>query len=98
MERRHCKCGNEMTVIKEEFAWYWCSNCGRFLNGSQLLDPGDAWLEPLSSGTVVPNVAMQNMRFEVIDENGRIYVRYGVYLDLRMQDDNRTLKVFVSES
>jgi hypothetical protein len=35
-------------------------------------------------------------RFEVIDETGRAYVRYGVKIDLSFQDDGRTLKVFVS--
>jgi hypothetical protein len=34
-------------------------------------------------------------RFEVIDENGRAYVRYGVGIELSYQDDGRTLKVFV---
>lgn len=40
-------------------------------------------------------------RFEVIDENGRAYVRNtsggprGVQVDLALQDDGRTLKVFV---
>jgi hypothetical protein len=34
-------------------------------------------------------------RFEVIDESGRIYVKYGVEVELSYQDDGRTLKVFV---
>jgi hypothetical protein len=34
-------------------------------------------------------------RFEVIDETGRIYVKYGVEVELSYQDDGRTLKVFV---
>ena len=34
-------------------------------------------------------------RFEVIDESGRAYVTHNVTVDLSMQDDNRTLKVFV---
>jgi hypothetical protein len=34
-------------------------------------------------------------RFEVIDENGRPYVRYGVAVRLLVQDDGQTLKVFV---
>jgi hypothetical protein len=34
-------------------------------------------------------------RFEVIDESGRAYVTRNVAVDLSMQDDNRTLKVFV---
>lgn len=43
----NCKCGNEMLIIKKDFAWYWCGKCGRFLNGGQLFDPGDEWLEPV---------------------------------------------------
>lgn len=34
-------------------------------------------------------------RFEVIDERGRCYVRYGVTTDLYLQDAGRTLKVSV---
>jgi hypothetical protein len=34
-------------------------------------------------------------RFEVIDESGRAYITRNVTVDLSMQDDNRTLKVFV---
>ena len=56
MKCRYCKCGNEMLVIKKEFSWYWCGRCGRFLNGSQILDPGDDWLEPLSSHAVLGEV------------------------------------------
>jgi hypothetical protein len=41
--------------------------------------------------TPEPNVT----RFEVIDESGRSYVRYGVEIELSYQDDGRTLKVFV---
>lgn len=36
-------------------------------------------------------------RFEVIDQTGRAYVRYGVEIELSYQDDGRTLKVFVRE-
>lgn len=41
-------------------------------------------------------------RFEVIDETGRVYTRNtagtqpGVQVELSLQDDGRTLKVFVS--
>jgi hypothetical protein len=34
-------------------------------------------------------------RFEVIDENGRVYVRYNVTVDPHIQDDGQTLKVFI---
>lgn len=45
---------------------------------------------------------MQNFdkvtRFEVIDGTGRAYVRYGVSVKLQLQDDDRTLKVFISKN
>lgn len=34
-------------------------------------------------------------RIEVIDENGRAYVRRGLAAALSIQDDGRTLKLFV---
>lgn len=37
-------------------------------------------------------------RVEVIDENGRSYTSYNITVDyLSLQDDNRTLKVFLSQ-
>jgi len=37
-------------------------------------------------------------RFEVIDEKaGRIIVRYNVKIEASLQDDGKTLKIFVSE-
>ena len=36
-------------------------------------------------------------RFEVIDTAGRLVVRYGVSVYCQLQDDGRTLKVFLSE-
>ena len=33
-------------------------------------------------------------RFEVIDETGRVIVKYGVAIEASLQDDGRTLKVF----
>ena len=34
-------------------------------------------------------------RLEVIDETGRVYVKYGVAVELSYQDEGKTLKVFV---
>lgn len=34
-------------------------------------------------------------RIEVIDETGRVYVRWGVHVEVDMQDAGRTMKVFV---
>lgn len=38
---------------------------------------------------------IDSVRFELIDETGRVYVRYGVGIDMEWQDDGQTLKVFV---
>jgi len=35
-------------------------------------------------------------RFEVIDENGRVYTKYNCTIKLSYQDDSRTLKVFIT--
>jgi hypothetical protein len=42
--------------------------------------------------------ALKNIRFEVIDETQRQYVRYGVDLEFHIQDDARTLKIFVKDN
>lgn len=34
-------------------------------------------------------------RFEVIDNDGRVYSKWDIQIDLSLQDDGRTLKVFV---
>lgn len=34
-------------------------------------------------------------RFEVIDESGRVYLRLHAHVDMSLQDNNRTLKVFI---
>jgi hypothetical protein len=36
-------------------------------------------------------------RVEIIDSTGRAYVKYGVRVEIALQDDGRTLKVFVNE-
>lgn len=36
-------------------------------------------------------------RFEVIDETGRVVVKYGVSVELLYQDDGRTLKVVLRD-
>jgi hypothetical protein len=35
-------------------------------------------------------------RFEVIDENGRMYTKHNCTIELSYQDDRRTLKVFIT--
>jgi hypothetical protein len=37
-------------------------------------------------------------RFEVIDETGRVIVKYGVSVELLYQDDGRTLKVVLRDN
>lgn len=38
-------------------------------------------------------------RVEVIDADGRSYIKYGVTgIEFSLQDDNRTLKIFLNES
>ena len=34
-------------------------------------------------------------RFEVIDENGRVYQKWNCNVEISYQDDGRTLKVFI---
>lgn len=36
-------------------------------------------------------------RFEVIDENGRSYVKYDCNVELSYQDDGKTLKIFITK-
>ena len=36
-------------------------------------------------------------RFELIDETGRVVVKYGVSVELLYQDDGRTLKVVLRD-
>lgn len=37
-------------------------------------------------------------RFEVIDESGRLLVRYDIQLEAQVQDEGRTLKVFLKDN
>jgi len=37
-------------------------------------------------------------RFELIDETGRVVVKYGVSVELLYQDDGRTLKVVLQDT
>jgi|TARA_B110000483_G_scaffold221969_1_gene278475 hypothetical protein len=37
-------------------------------------------------------------RFEVIDESGRVIVKYDVSVELNYQDDGKTLKVFLKDN
>ena len=39
----------------------------------------------------------ETTRFEVIDGSGRRLVEYGVNIEISMQDDGRTMKVFLTK-
>lgn len=49
--------------------------------------------EPLEANTPQEEVT----RLEVIDEDGRRYIRWDASIKLDYQDDGRTLKIFVQE-
>jgi hypothetical protein len=52
-------------------------------------------LESIDIDTI--NEAFKNVtRFEVIDDSGRALVRYGIKVELSLQDETRTLKVFLT--
>jgi hypothetical protein len=48
-----------------------------------------------SAERAIADAVRRVTRFEVIDKDGRAYVRHGVSVELSFQDDGRTLKVFV---
>jgi len=41
----------------------------------------------------IPNVT----RVEVIDKTGRAYVKWNILAEAKLQDDERTLKIFIYE-
>jgi hypothetical protein len=52
--------------------------------------------------SVLDKSLIDNMRFEVIEHTrtgtpGRKYVKYNVNLEFSVQDDGRTLKVFITD-
>lgn len=59
---------------------------------SSMLKTYEETNKALTLGGITHNVT----RFEVIDDSGRAYVAYGIKIDdIQLQDDNRTLKIFV---
>lgn len=40
---------------------------------------------------------IEDIRFEVISPAGRLVVRYGVDIEFSVQDDNKTLKIFLKD-
>ena len=47
---------------------------------------------------VLENVLKDVTRFEVIDETGRIVVKYNQNIELSFQDDYKSLKVFIKDN
>jgi hypothetical protein len=57
----------------------------------------ESWLdEPVGPSMRVGDFSAVT-RFEVTDGTGRIVVRYGVSVDAHLQDDGRTLKIFLAD-
>ena len=52
-------------------------------------------------GTYPDNIAIKKFnkinRIEIIDKNGRFYISYNVDLEFSIQDDGKTLKIFVND-
>jgi hypothetical protein len=46
---------------------------------------------------LLKNVLKDVTRFEVIDRNGRQIVNYNVNVELSFQDEDKTLKVFITD-
>jgi hypothetical protein len=48
-----------------------------------------------------PSVTVEGMddvtRFEVVDHHGRVMVKYGISVNAQLQDNGRTLKIFLTE-
>lgn len=42
--------------------------------------------------------SIKDIRFEVIDDDGRQYVQYGVDIAFSFQDNDKTLKIFVKKN
>lgn len=53
------------------------------------------YMSPSEKAFVASKATDKVTRFEVIDEEGRQMVKYDVSVELSMQDDDRTLKVFL---
>lgn len=75
-----------------------CERCGRLASGyAEKNHPFFRSVLGTYDDDTPPTVeGMENVtRVEIIDETGRAYVRYEVEVELSLQDNDRTLKVFV---
>lgn len=60
------------------------------------------WVDQEDMNVSIDTVSTQlptdkTTRFEVIDDTGRRLVEYGVNIEISMQDDGRTMKVFLTK-
>ena len=56
----------------------------------------EAIKETTNSGyPLLGEVTWKNKRIEIIDDDGRQYVRYNVDIEVSLQDNDRTIKIFV---
>jgi calcineurin-like phosphoesterase family protein len=75
---------------------YWCVSCERVdykpITIEELLKRSIYKVDPINESL------KQVTRFEVIDDSGRALVRYGISTELSVQDEGRTLKVFLKSN
>ena len=72
---------------KAEDAWTDCDSCNS--------NDKSMWINGYIVGALANEI--QPTRFEVIDSAGRRLVEYGVNIEISMQDDGRTMKVFLTK-
>jgi hypothetical protein len=75
---------------------YWCVSCERVdykpITIEELLKRSTPLVDPINESL------KQVTRFEVIDDSGRALVRRGISTELSIQDEGRTLKVFLKSN
>ena len=75
---------------KAEASWEGCHGCNE--------SDRDMWINGYIKGALANQIELPTYdkvtRLEVISENGRELVKYGVNVELQLQDEDRTLKVF----
>jgi len=75
---------------KAEDAWTDCDSCNS--------NDKSMWINGYIVGALANQIELPTYdkvtRLEVISENGRELVKYGVNVELQLQDEDRTLKVF----
>lgn len=77
---------------KAEDAWTDCDSCNS--------NDKSMWINGYIVGALANEIQLptdKTTRFEVIDGAGRRLVEYGVNIEISMQDDGRTMKVFLTK-